>query len=107
MTTLPNSEQSSKGKVKTHKYINRQINQQPENCENRNDPDLVQDVYISQLIRYARASSNYSDFLKHHLYLRNRLLDQVITRIALFELLEKLYSDTKILSKYIPSLQRR
>ena len=33
-------------------------------------------VYISQLIRYARASSNYSDFLKRHLYLRNRLLDQ-------------------------------
>jgi hypothetical protein len=24
ITTLPNSEQSSKGKVKTHKYINRQ-----------------------------------------------------------------------------------
>jgi hypothetical protein len=24
-------------------------------------------VYISQLIRYARASSNYSDFLKRHL----------------------------------------
>jgi hypothetical protein len=23
-------------------------------------------VYISQLIRYARASSNYSDFLKRH-----------------------------------------
>ena len=39
---LPNSEQSYKGKVKTHKYINRQISQQPENCENRNDPDLVQ-----------------------------------------------------------------
>ena len=33
-------------------------------------------VYISQLIRYVRASSNYSDFLKRHLYLRNRLLDQ-------------------------------
>ena len=33
-------------------------------------------VYISQLILYARASSNYSDFLKGHLYLRNRLLDQ-------------------------------
>ena len=31
-----------KGKVKTHKYINRQISQQPDNCENRNDPDLVQ-----------------------------------------------------------------
>ena len=33
-------------------------------------------VYISQLIRYARASSNYSDFMKRHLHLRNRLLDQ-------------------------------
>jgi hypothetical protein len=33
-------------------------------------------VYISQLIRYARASSNYSDFLKRNLHLRNRLLDQ-------------------------------
>ena len=33
-----------KGKVKTHKYINRQISQQPENCENRNDPDLVQTI---------------------------------------------------------------
>jgi uncharacterized Fe-S cluster protein YjdI len=42
MTKLPNSEQSYKGKVKTDMYINRQISQQPENCENRNDPDLVQ-----------------------------------------------------------------
>ena len=33
-------------------------------------------VYISQLIRYARVSSNYSDFLKRHLYLINRLLEQ-------------------------------
>jgi hypothetical protein len=41
---LPNSAQFYKGKVKTHKYINRQINQQPENCENRNDPDLVQAI---------------------------------------------------------------
>ena len=42
ITKLPNSEQSYKGKVKTHKYINRQISQQSINCENRNDPDLVQ-----------------------------------------------------------------
>ena len=45
ITKLPNSEQSYEGKVKTHNYINRQISQQPENCENcknRNDPDLVQ-----------------------------------------------------------------
>ena len=40
-------------------------------------------VYISQLIRYARDSSNYSDFLKRHLYLRNRLLDQGYKKIRL------------------------
>jgi hypothetical protein len=39
--------------------------------------------YISQLIRYARASSNYSDFLKRHLYLGNRLLDQGYEQIRL------------------------
>ena len=33
-------------------------------------------VCISQLIRYARTRSNYSHFLKRHLHLRNRLLDQ-------------------------------
>ena len=42
ITTLPNSEQSSKGKVKTHKYINRQNQSTTEKCENRNDPALVQ-----------------------------------------------------------------
>ena len=36
------TEQSNKGKVKTHKYINRQNQSTTENCENRNDPDLVQ-----------------------------------------------------------------
>ena len=61
-------------------------------------------VYISQLIRYARANSNYSDFLKRHLHLRNRLLDQGYKRFALFDLLKSLHSDTKIFSKYIPSL---
>jgi hypothetical protein len=40
-------------------------------------------AYISQLIRYARASSNYSDFLNRHLYLRNRLLDQGYEKIRL------------------------
>jgi hypothetical protein len=39
---VPNSEQSFKGKVKTHKYINRQNQSTTENCENRNDPNLVQ-----------------------------------------------------------------
>ena len=42
ITTFPNSEQSYKGKVQTHNYINRQNQSTTENCENRNDPDLVQ-----------------------------------------------------------------
>jgi hypothetical protein len=46
-------------------------------------------IYISQLIRYARASSNYSDFLKRHLHLRNRLLDQGYTKIRLIRSLKK------------------
>ena len=46
-------------------------------------------VYISQLIRYARASSNYSDFLKLHLHLRNRLLDQGYKKIRLIRSLKK------------------
>ena len=45
-------------------------------------------VYILQLIRYARASSNYSDFLKHHLHLRNRLLDQGYKKIRLIRSLK-------------------
>ena len=49
----------------------------------------VYGVYISQLIRYARASSNYSDFLKRHLHLRNRLLDQGYKNIRLIRFLEK------------------
>ena len=46
-------------------------------------------VYISQLIRYARASNNYSDFLKRHLNLRNRLLDQGYEKIRLIRSLKK------------------
>ena len=45
--------------------------------------------YISQLIRYARASSNYSDFLKRLLHLRNRLLDQGYKKIRLIRSLKK------------------
>jgi hypothetical protein len=44
---------------------------------------------ISQLIRYARASGKYSDFLKLHLYLRNRLLDQGYKKIRLIRSLKK------------------
>jgi hypothetical protein len=47
-------------------------------------------AYISQLIQYARASSNYSDFLKRHLHLRNRLLDQGYDKIRLIRSLKKI-----------------
>ena len=43
----------------------------------------VKFVYISQLIRSTRGSSNYSEFLKRYLYLRNRLLDQGYKKIRL------------------------
>ena len=41
------------------------------------------------MIRYARASSNYSDFLKRHLHLRNRLLDQGYEKIRLIRTIKK------------------
>ena len=37
----------------------------------------------------ARASSNYSDFLKRHLYLKNRLLDKGYKKIRLIRSLKK------------------
>ena len=51
----------------------------------------ITNVYsgLVELIRYARASSNYSDFLKRHLHLRNRLLDQGFEKICLIRSLKK------------------
>jgi hypothetical protein len=43
---------------------------------------------VSQLIRYTRVSSNYSDFLKRQLHLRNRLLDQGYKQIRLIRSLK-------------------
>jgi hypothetical protein len=63
-------------------------------------------VYISQLIRYAGTSSNYSDFLKRHLYLRNRLLDQAYNKIRLIRSLKKVifrYQD--LVEKYSVSAE--
>lgn len=48
-------------------------------------------VYISQLLRYARASSHYSDFLVRHCCLRDRLLDQGYKKIRLIRCLKKFY----------------
>jgi hypothetical protein len=54
-------------------------------------------VYISQMIRYARASSNYSDFLKRHLHLRNMLLDQCYEKIRLIRSLGRNSANLELL----------
>jgi len=40
-------------KFKTHKFINRQNQSTTENCENRNDPDLVQ-AFLKNDMRHIR-----------------------------------------------------
>ena len=62
ITKLPNSEQSYKGKVKTHNYINRQNQSTTENCENRNDPDLVQAFLKRQISRSYYGSKDVPQF---------------------------------------------
>jgi hypothetical protein len=58
--------------------------------------------------RYARASSNYSDFLKRHLHLRNRLLDQGYEKIRLIRSLRKfIFRYQDLVEIYIPFLQKR
>ena len=46
---LPNTEQSSRGKVKTHKSINRQNQSTTGKLGNRNGPDLVQAVISDKM----------------------------------------------------------
>jgi hypothetical protein len=62
---------------------------------------IAYNFYISQLIRYARASSNYSDFLKRHLHLRNRLLDQGYKKIRLIRSLNCIWT---LISLYVIKL---
>jgi hypothetical protein len=71
-----------------HMYFNFKIINFPNMCSNI-PASPAYGVYISQLIRYARISSNYSDFLKRHLHLRNRILDQGYKQIHLIRSLKK------------------
>ena len=64
-------------------------------------------AYISQLIRHGRTRSNYSDFLKRHLRLRNRLMNQGYQKIRLIRSLKKFIFRYQYLPKYIPSLQKK
>ena len=56
ITKLPNSEQSYKGKVKTHNYITDKISQQPENCENKIKLELPRIKMV-----FARIKLNYQE----------------------------------------------
>ena len=68
-------------------------------------PDFA-DMF-SQLIRYARASSNYSDFLKRHLHLRNRLLNQGYKKIRLIWSLSKfIFRDQDLVEIYFVSAEK-
>jgi len=63
-------------------------------------------VYISQLIRYARACTNYSDFIERHKNLRTRLLSQNTRKCVSKGLLLNSFSNTKIWLKSIQYLLR-
>ena len=76
---LRNSEQSYKGKVKTHNYINRQNQSTTENCENRNDPDLVQALLKKWWVE--------SDFKAPNLLLSLRFIGQYIC-VRIFKYLQ-------------------
>jgi hypothetical protein len=76
------------GQLSSKIYDNFKIINFPNMCSNI-PASPAYGVYISQLIHYARASSNYSDFLKRHLHLRNRLLDQGYKKIRLIRSLKK------------------
>jgi hypothetical protein len=80
------------------------ISQQPENCENRHDPDLVQAFLRKWWVESNFKAPNLPLSLR---FKGSGYWTRAITRCALFDLLKSLYSDTKILSKYIPSLQKR
>ena len=65
-------------------------------------------VYISQLIHYARGCSKYSEFVKRHQILTNRLLNQGFLRSHLKNLFKKFFlANTKTMSKNIPFLVQK
>ena len=49
------------------------------------------DIYVSQLIRYARACSNYQDFMKHGKVLTTSLLSQGCQKTKLVATVKKFY----------------
>ena len=48
-------------------------------------------VYISQLIRYARACTHFTDFLIRHRFLLDRLLEQGYKKVRLIRSIKKIF----------------
>ena len=71
---------------------------------------LVYDFYLVKIFKRCTFVSNKSFILNSWNVIfiwKTGYWTWAIKRFALFDLLKSLYSDTKILSKYFPSLQRR
>ena len=70
------------------------------------DFDIVNGVYISQLIRFARASSNLSDFNYSNKALTAKLLRQGYRYFKLHKAFSKFYRrDSTLVEKYSVSLK--
>ena len=64
-------------------------------------------VYISQLIRYARACSSYGDFVERHGHLSYKLLNQGYTRARLVSTFKRFFGRyRKLVDKYNISLRQ-
>jgi hypothetical protein len=67
--------------MENHKYINRQNQSTPENCENRNDPDLVQAFLKKWWVE--------SDFKAPNLPLSIRLKGSAVTITVFIAIMEQ------------------
>ena len=71
------------------------------------------EVFTDDVMYYLYDCEAFTDDVMYYLYDCEAFTDETgywtraIKRFALFDLLKSLYSDTNILSKYIPSLQKK
>ena len=84
------------------KYKNKEVNSLKMNSTNTTNYRTV-----TQLIRYARPVAIILISWNVIFIWETGYWTRAIKRFALFDLLKSLYSDTNILSKYIPFLQKR
>ena len=71
------------------------------------ESEFLQKLVKDKKIHEARAFNFTYRYIDDVLSINNSRWTRAMKIFALFDLLKSLYSDTKILSKYIPSLQKR